>query len=157
MNEYQKAAILFGKEGALGESDAIANYLNFMALMKEEPVKTVADIVAMSNVKERIADEINHLLGDILDAIKIADLKIAPDGLDEILEGLRSSVDQEYITELAEPITEEVCDEDATEDKNESENVDDIDEEEDEDADDMDEEKEVVYPTEKPDDHTINL
>lgn len=91
LNKYEKAAMLFGKEGALGESDAIANYLYFLSALTNNPdsINDTSDILAIMNVRERIHDEINHLLGDVLDAMRIADLKISPDGLDEILDGLR--------------------------------------------------------------------
>lgn len=65
MNKFKKSAMLFGKDGSAGESDAIANYLEVLSV----------------------------LIGDTLDAINIAGLKITPDGMDEILEGLKNAID----------------------------------------------------------------
>ena len=93
MNKYAKAALLFGHRGAAGESNAIAEYLEFIAAV-ENSHKTPEDIIAIENVLERIADEINHLLGDALDAINIAGLKIASDDMEQILDGLRRAVDK---------------------------------------------------------------
>lgn len=81
--KFKQAALLFGKDGSAGESDAIANYCMLLTTITDEKVR--------ANIIERIGDELNHLLGDTLDAINIAGLKITDDGLGDILEGLKAA------------------------------------------------------------------
>lgn len=96
-DKYITSAMLFGKDGSAGESDAIANYLVLAGTIQNKTHRTEAEEVALQNILERISDEINHLLGDTLDAINIAGLKISSDGIDEIFEGLRKAVDREDV------------------------------------------------------------
>lgn len=110
MTQFEKAALLFGNDGVLGEADAIVKYLMFISTIKEDyPTLKDPDYIAIDNVLERIGDEINHLLGDALDAINIAGLKISSDNMDKILEGLRSVIDTGEIE------TEEMIQEDTYE------------------------------------------
>ena len=84
MNKYKAASKLFGNMAAAGEGGALSLYCEIMA----DP--NISE-TSKANVLERIQDEINHLLGDTRDAINEANLKISPDGLDEILEGLKNA------------------------------------------------------------------
>jgi len=88
MNKYEKAALLFGQDGSAGEAGAISNYLQFVGALLP------SDGEVIDNVLERVADELNHLLGDTLDAIKMAGLYISKDGIDEILDGLKAAVEK---------------------------------------------------------------
>lgn len=93
MNKYDKAAMLIGKYGTGAEADAIVKYLEFISAIEENDTDTHYDIEAVENSKERIADELNHLLGDTLDAMRIAGLKIASDGINQIFAGFMELVD----------------------------------------------------------------
>ena len=84
MAKYMAASKLFSNMATEGESGALALYCQLMA----DPDLSKA---SRDNILERIADELNHLLGGTLDAIREADLRISPDGLDEILDGLRAA------------------------------------------------------------------
>ena len=81
---YRASAKLFGSMAAAGEGGALSEYCLLMA----DPDLSEA---SKANILERIADELNHILGDTLDAINESGLKISPDGLDEILDGLRTA------------------------------------------------------------------
>lgn len=116
MTQFEKAALLFGKDGALGEADAIFNYLMFISTLKQDySTNKPADNIAIEHVLERIGDEINHLLGDTLDAVNMAGLKISSDGIEEILDGLRAAVDTgEEVEEPVEDSTDEELSENST-------------------------------------------
>jgi len=80
--DYSKAILFFGGDGAAGESNALANYC---AILNSGISADYAE-----RVLERCADEANHLLGDFLDGLKLSGIRIAADGLDEILDELRA-------------------------------------------------------------------
>ena len=86
MHNYEHAALLFGPKGAAGEGNALAEYcetLTHGALPRE----------VKDNIIERCGDELNHILGNILDATRIAGFFISKDGAEEIIEGLRARIE----------------------------------------------------------------
>lgn len=93
VNKYDKAALLIGKLGVEAEADAIVRYLEFISIMEESAPMSSTEIEVVKNIKERIGDELNHLLGDTLDAMRLADLKIADDDIEKIFEGLKQMVE----------------------------------------------------------------
>ena len=92
MNKFDKAAMLFGQEGAEGESGAISNYLTLLSALQSQKEITPGDRKIADNIKERIADEINHLIGNMRDAIAVADLTISADGMREALNDIIAAV-----------------------------------------------------------------
>lgn len=96
MNQYDKAAMMIGKYGTGAESDAIVKYLEYISAVvnsQSNGVLTQLDEEIINNVKERISDEINHLLGDTLDAMRLADLKVSSDDINQIFAGFMELVD----------------------------------------------------------------
>ena len=90
MTSYDFAAKLFGNSGVAGEGNALAEYC--LLLKNFEGNYDVKNLPIYDNIVERCADELNHVLGDLLDAIKLSGLKIGADGIDEIFEGLKNAV-----------------------------------------------------------------
>lgn len=92
MNKYDKAAMMIGKYGTGAEADAIVKYLEYLSAAVESNQSDL-DKEIYDNVKERISDEINHLLGDTLDAMRIADLRMSSDDINKIFAGFMELVD----------------------------------------------------------------
>ncbi len=85
MDKYKEAYRLFGVDGAEGEAEAITGYLTTLMSSEDETIR--------DHIKERLSDEINHLLGNVADAVRISGLKISSDGIEEILKGLKNAVE----------------------------------------------------------------
>lgn len=93
MNKFDKAAMMIGKYGTGAEADAIVKYLEYIsAVVESGGMDNKLDVEIIENAKERISDEINHLLGDTLDAMRLADLYMSSDDIEKIFEGLKERV-----------------------------------------------------------------
>jgi hypothetical protein len=71
----QQAAEMFSSEGECGEADAISQYCIQAANLLAKGQNDIYE-----NIMERVSDELNHLLGDLLDGIKLGGLRISSDG-----------------------------------------------------------------------------
>ena len=88
MTNYLQAADMF--RNLAGEANALAEYCETLNLDTGD-----LDAQVRANIEERCADELNHAVGDLLDAINLSGLKIAPDGLDKMLDDLKTKADSE--------------------------------------------------------------
>jgi len=87
-SNYKLAADMFNNCGA--ECQALSEYVSTLSTDENNLPSTVVD-----GITERSGDELNHLLGDMLDAIELLGLKIAPDGKDEIMKRIEACFDVE--------------------------------------------------------------
>ena len=72
--------------GSAGEGGALNQYSLLLAQLMADGATETDEVVI--NVRERMADELNHILGDVRDAVKVSNFKISPDGLRQILDDL---------------------------------------------------------------------
>ena len=87
---YVQAADMF--KNLAGEAGALAEYCGTLNLDAGE-----MDAEIRSNIEERCSDELNHCLGDLLDAIKLSGLEISSDGAVKMLEELKTHIKEEKV------------------------------------------------------------
>ena len=83
MANYKKAADMF--RNLAGEGNALAEYCETLALNFEHAI-------IKDRIEERCADELNHVLGDLCDALELSGLKISSDSIDNMLDKIKDAV-----------------------------------------------------------------
>lgn len=91
MNKYDKAAELLGRVGAIGETESMVDHLHVLSKIEQSGSElTEEDKKVIEHALDRVSDEINIVLGEVLDAIVMVQLKLSDDDVEDIIRKFKS-------------------------------------------------------------------